>query len=49
MAWTGVTVEGEKWTDVRYNMDVGFLTHTQGLDDEGKGEGYLNNDSKFLT
>ena len=30
-------------------MDVGFLTHTQGLDDEGKGEGYLNDDSKFLT
>lgn len=49
VAWTGVIVEGEKWTDVRYNPDVGLLTHTQGLDDEGKGEGYLNDDSTFLT
>lgn len=49
VAWTGVIVEGEKWTDVRYNLDVGFLIHTQGLDDEGKGEGNLNDDSKFLT
>lgn len=49
MAWTRVTAEGEKWTDVRYNLDVGFLTHTNGLDDENKGKGYLNGNSKFLT
>lgn len=39
MAWTGVIVEGEKWTDVRYNLGC-WITYTySGIKtDEGKEE-----------
>lgn len=48
VAWPRVAA-GKKWTDVRYNLDVGIVTHTNGLDDESKGEGCLKDNSTFLT
>lgn len=44
-----VIAEGKKQIDVKYNLGARFLTHTNELEDKSRREGYLKDNTKFLT